>query len=178
MIRVEGEDFSIGDAPRVLTHAQASNDATASPYVYLLRRAQPASVKLSDKQCAHVIAVACTPTGLPDACFDKKFEADWRGSRTHTPNPVRLPDGAPHRMSIFPTKSAHRRPSLTSFSAKEQHLLEASAPVSRRDPRPTPCRSLARVIDAPLGEVIIGQCFQVQAGINTPGAPTGARWPP
>lgn len=71
MIRVEGEDFSIGDAPRVLTHAQASNDATASPYVYLLRRAQPASVKLSDQQCAHVIAVACTPTGLPEACFDK-----------------------------------------------------------------------------------------------------------
>lgn len=41
MIRAEGEDFGIGDAPRVLTHAQVSNDAIALPDVHLLRRAQP-----------------------------------------------------------------------------------------------------------------------------------------
>ncbi len=56
MIRAEGEDFSIGDALRVLTHAQALNDAIALPDVYLLRRAQTSS----DKQRVHEIAVAST----------------------------------------------------------------------------------------------------------------------
>ena len=56
MIRAEGEDFSIGDALRVLTHAQALNDAIALPDVYLLRRAQTCS----DTQRADEIAVAST----------------------------------------------------------------------------------------------------------------------
>lgn len=40
MIRLDGEDLSIGDEPRALTYARASNNATASPYIYLLRRSQ------------------------------------------------------------------------------------------------------------------------------------------
>ena len=67
MIRVEGEDFSIGDAPRVLTHTQASNDAIALPDVYLLRRAQTSIGELFDKKRAHQIAVACKP---PPARYD------------------------------------------------------------------------------------------------------------
>jgi len=40
MIRLDGEDLSIGDVPRALTYARASNNATASPYIHVLREAQ------------------------------------------------------------------------------------------------------------------------------------------